>query len=209
MVTPRAPRPNGGAKSSSTIEIRDRRGMLQQARVIMSAEEMRRAIARIAHEILEHTGGAQDAILVGLYPEGIPLAERLARYILAFEGREVPIGRLDISAFRDDVRERGPFDPLGPTILPDSLTGMTVVLVDDVLYTGRSLRAALDALLAHGRPARVQAAILVDRGHREMPVRPDYIGKNVPTARDEWISVQLEELHGRDAVVLVREGGEA
>ncbi len=208
MVTPRAPRPNGGAKSPPTIEIRDRYGVPRQARVILTAEEMRRAIARIAHEILERTGGAQDVILVGLYPEGIPLAERLARFIHAFEGREVPVGRLDISAYRDDVREHGPFDPQGPTILPESLASMTVVLVDDVLCTGRSLRAALDALFARGRPARVQAAILVDRGHRELPIRPDYVGKNVPTARDEWVQVQMEELHERDAVVLVREGGE-
>jgi pyrimidine operon attenuation protein / uracil phosphoribosyltransferase len=176
-------------------------------RVILSAEEMRRAIARIAHEILERTDGAQDVLLVGLYAEGIPLAERLAAFIRAFEQREVPVGRLDFSNHRDDVRDKGPFPALGPTVLPDDLADMTVVLVDDVLYTGRSMRAALDALLAHGRPARVQCAVLIDRGHRELPIRADYVGKNVPTGGDEWVEVQLTELHGQDRVLLMREGG--
>jgi pyrimidine operon attenuation protein / uracil phosphoribosyltransferase len=176
------------------------------ARVILSTEEMRRAIARIAHEILERTDGAQDVVLVGLYAEGIPLAERLASFIRAFEQREVPVGRLDFSNHRDDVRDKGPFPALGPTVLPDDLADMTVVLVDDVLYTGRSMRAALDALLAHGRPARVQCAVLIDRGHRELPIRADYVGKNVPTGGDEWVEVQLTELHGQDRVLLMREG---
>jgi pyrimidine operon attenuation protein/uracil phosphoribosyltransferase len=215
MVTPRAPRAIGAAKTSPSppppryIEVRDKQGILRRARVILNADEMRRAIARIAHEILERTDGARDVVLVGLYAEGIPIAKRLAAHIRAFEGRDVPVGRLDFSAFRDDVRDKGPFPAPGPTELPESLAGMTVILVDDVLYTGRSLRAALDALFAHGRPARVQAAVLVDRGHRELPLRADYIGKNLPTASDEWVQVQVAELHGQDAVVLVREGGEA
>ncbi len=215
MVMPRAPRANGAAKHSPPtppprfLEVRDKQGNLRRARVILNPDEMRRAIARIAHEILERTDGARDVVLVGLYAEGIPIAARLAAHMRAFEGRDVPVGRLDFSAFRDDVRDKGPFPTLGPTELPESLAGMTVILVDDVLYTGRSLRAALDALFAQGRPARVQAAVLVDRGHRELPLRADYVGKNLPTSSDEWVQVQVQELHGQDAVVLVREGGEA
>jgi pyrimidine operon attenuation protein/uracil phosphoribosyltransferase len=176
---------------------------------LLNPDEMRRAIARIAHEILERTDGAQHVVLVGLYAEGIPLAERLAQHIKAIEGREIPIGRLDFSAYRDDVRAKGPFPTLGPTELPEALDGKTVILIDDVLYTGRSVRAALDALFAHGRPDRVQVAVLVDRGHRELPIRADYVGKNVPTGRDEWVMVRLRELHGDDAVLLMREGGTA
>lgn len=168
---------------------------------------MRRAIARIAHEILERTEGAHDLVLVGLYAEGIPLAQRLAAYIRAFENHDVPIGRLDFSEHRDDVREKGPFPALGPTTFPSDITGKTVVLVDDVLYTGRSMRAALDALLAHGRPCRVQCAVLIDRGHRELPIRADYVGKNVPTGSDEWVEVHVQELHGHDSVLLMRDGG--
>jgi pyrimidine operon attenuation protein/uracil phosphoribosyltransferase len=214
MVTPRAPRSNAAAKTSPPTpssrygDVRDKRGNLRRARVIMNPDEMRRAIARIAHEIIERTDGAENVVLVGLYAEGIPIAERLAAFIQAFEGREVPIGRLDFSTYRDDVRDKGPFPMLGPTELPASLSGMTVILVDDVLYTGRSLRAGLDALFAHGRPARVQAAVLVDRGHRELPLRADYVGKNLPTASDEWVQVQVQEMHGQDGVFLVREGGD-
>lgn len=176
-------------------------------RTILNADEMRRAIARIAHEILERTGGAQDVMLVGLYTEGIPLAERLATLIEAFEGRAVPVGYLDFSAHRDDVRHKGPFPPQGPTQFPSDITDKTIVLIDDVLFTGRSLRAALDTLLTHGRPARVQCAVLIDRGHRELPLRADYVGKNVPTGRDEWVQVQLNEIHGQDRVLLLRDGG--
>jgi pyrimidine operon attenuation protein/uracil phosphoribosyltransferase len=174
---------------------------------MLNADDMRRAIARIAHEILERTEGATDVLLVGLYDEGIPLAQRLACFIHAFEGRAVSVGKLDFTAYRDDVRDKGPFAPLGPTDLPEQLAGKTVVLVDDVLFTGRSLRAALDALFAQGRPARVQSAVLVDRGHRELPLRADYVGKNLPTASDEWVQVRLAEIHGQDAVLLMREGG--
>lgn len=192
--------------SPSFLDIQDRQGNPVIARVILDPDEMRRAIARIAHEILERTGGAHDVILVGLYAEGIPMAERLAAFIKSYEQIEVPVGCLDFSAHRDDTREKGPFAPSGPTLLPEVIDGKTVILVDDVLYTGRSIRAALDALFAHGRPGRVQAAVLVDRGHRELPIRADYVGKNVPTGSDEWVMVQFQELHGQDGVVLLREG---
>ncbi len=211
MATSRVPRPSPAAQNSPHSapryrDVRDKTGTLRRARVMLNPDEMRRAIARIAHEILERTNGAENVILIGLYPEGIPLAERLAAFIQAFEGRAVPVGRLDFSAHRDDVRDKGPFPTLGPTELPAPITGKTVVLVDDVLYTGRSLRAALDALFTYGRPARVQAAVLVDRGHRELPIRADYVGKNLPTGSDEWVQVQLQELHGQDAVLLVKDG---
>lgn len=211
MATPRAPRPTPTGQPPSPpqyLDALDRQGQPCQGRIILNPDEMRRAIARIAHEILERTAGAHDAILVGLYAEGIPLAERLAGFIHSFEGIEVPVGRLDFSAFRDDVREKGPFPVMGSTDIPTNLSGKTVILVDDVLFTGRSLRAGLDALFAHGRPARVQAAVLVDRGHRELPLRADYVGKNLPTASDEWVQVLVSELHGQDAVLLMREGGE-
>jgi pyrimidine operon attenuation protein/uracil phosphoribosyltransferase len=183
--------------------------LAEHGRVILTDDEMRRAIARIAHEILERTNGARDAMLVGLYVGGVPLAERLATTIHAIEGIAVPVGAVDFTPFRDDLRERGPLPELGSTVLPDAITGATVVLVDDVLCTGRSMRAALDALLQHGRPARVQVAVLIDRGHRELPIRADYVGKNVPTGRDEWVAVHLRELHGHDCVRLVREGERA
>jgi pyrimidine operon attenuation protein/uracil phosphoribosyltransferase len=173
-------------------------------RPILNADEMRRAIARIAHEILERTGGAADVMILGLYQEGIPLAHRLAGFIHRFEGIALPVGCLDFTAHRDDVREKGPFTPQGPTIIPVDITDRTIIIVDDVLHTGRTLRAAIDALMVHGRPGRVQAAVLIDRGHRELPIRADYVGKNMPTARDEWVIVQLAELHGQDQVLLSR-----
>lgn len=194
MPHPSAPQPDPPPTDRSTVP----------PRVILDADAIRRALARIAHEMLERTGGARDVILMGLYHEGIPLAARLAANIGLFEPVRVPVGRLDFSAHRDDAAVRGPFPAPGPTVAPADITGRTVILVDDVLYTGRSLRAALDALFALGRPARVQAAVLIDRGHRELPVRADYVGKNVPTSRDEWVSVRLRELHGVDEVILGR-----
>jgi pyrimidine operon attenuation protein/uracil phosphoribosyltransferase len=176
-----------------------------KTRVILNADEIRRAIVRIAHEILERTEGASDVILVGLYHEGIPLAERLASHIQSVERRTIPIGRLDYSTFRDDIHERGPFISPGPTDIPTDVTNRTVILVDDVLHTGRTVRAALDALIKHGRPAKIQVAVLIDRGHRELPIRADYVGKNLPTRRDEWAVVHLRELQGIDQVLLLRE----
>jgi pyrimidine operon attenuation protein/uracil phosphoribosyltransferase len=172
-------------------------------RVVLTAEEIRRAIARIAHEVLERNQGAGDVILVGVQTRGVHLARRLAESIERFEGKRLEVGTLDPRLYRDDP-ESAARQPVKPTELPSNIEGRAVVLVDDVLYTGRTTRAALDALLDFGRPARVQLAVLVDRGHRELPVRADYVGKNIPTARDEQVQVRLQEADGEDSVILTR-----
>ena len=169
-------------------------------KIIFSEEEMRRAISRIAHEILERNAGAGDLVLVGLHTRGIPLARRLAERINALEGIAVPVLELDITNYRDDRPARQPLER-APLDLP--VAGQTVVLVDDVLVTGRTTRAAIDALVDAGRPRRVQLAVMVDRGHRELPIRADYVGKNIPTALTESIHVRLREIDGLDAVALV------
>ncbi|HEY5011076.1 MAG TPA: bifunctional pyr operon transcriptional regulator/uracil phosphoribosyltransferase PyrR [Acidimicrobiia bacterium] len=156
---------------------------------------LRRALTRIAHEIVERNQGADDVVLVGLYTRGVVLARRLSTAIQAFEGVEVPVGTLDASFFRDDIGLRA-VRPLGPTEVPTDVTGKVVVLVDDVLYTGRTARAALDALVDIGRPRSVQLAVLVDRGHRELPIRADYVGKNLPTKTVEDVRVRLGEIDG-------------
>jgi pyrimidine operon attenuation protein / uracil phosphoribosyltransferase len=171
---------------------------------VLDADDLRRAHTRIAHEIVERNHGAGDVVLVGLYTRGIVIARRLAAAIATFEDVDVPVGALDVAFYRDDINLRS-VQPLGPTEIPIDVTGRTVVLVDDVLYTGRTIRAAIDALLEFGRPACVQLAVLVDRGHRELPIRPDYVGKNLPTGRDERIQVELLELDERDGVFLVGE----
>jgi pyrimidine operon attenuation protein/uracil phosphoribosyltransferase len=178
--------------------------MAQQSEsVIMSAEEIRRALSRIAHQVLERNQGAADLVLVGVHTRGVPLALRLAERIRAFEGVEAPVGALEIALYRDDVFLRGPV-PSHRTDIPGGVDGRKVVLVDDVLYTGRSVRAALDALQDFGRPTLIQLAVLVDRGHRELPIRADYVGKNVPTSLAEEVQVRLMETDGRDEVVLRR-----
>lgn len=179
----------------------------EAGKVIFNEEEMRRAISRIAHEILERNVGASDLVLVGLHTRGLPLAHRLAERINALESISVPVYELDVTNYRDD-RPTPPTRP--PLNLP--VAGKTVVLVDDVLFTGRTTRAAIDALVAAGRPRRVQLAVMVDRGHRELPIRADYVGKNVPTALSESIRVHLRETDGADAVILApspERGGDA
>ena len=171
-------------------------------RGILSPDEMRRALTRIAHEVLERNGGAADLVFVGLHTRGVPLAQRLSGLIGRFEGAEPPVGSLDIAPYRDDLSRSRP--RMRPTDIPVSIDDRPVVLVDDVLYTGRSVRAALDALTDFGRPSSVQLAVLIDRGHRELPIRPDYVGKNVPTARGEEVRVLLSETDDRDGVLLVR-----
>ncbi|MBM3459257.1 MAG: bifunctional pyr operon transcriptional regulator/uracil phosphoribosyltransferase PyrR, partial [Armatimonadetes bacterium] len=168
--------------------------------VVMSAEEIRRALTRIAHEIVEKNHGADGLVLIGIQRKGAPLARRLQESISRFEGVEVPVGALDITLYRDDVLSR-PHE-VRATHIPCDLTGRTVVVVDEVFFTGRTVRAALDALTDLGRPAAVQLAVLVDRGHREFPIRPDYVGKNLPTSRREYVMVRLLEIDGEDAVLI-------
>ncbi len=170
--------------------------------VLMSADDVRRAIVRIAHEIVEQNRGCQDLILVGMRTRGVPLAQRLSDAISEFEGEEVPVGALDIGLDRDDLPARGTRIEIKPSDLPEDIAGKRVVLVDDVLYTGRSIRAALDALIDYGRPQRIQLAVLVDRGHRELPLRADFVGKNIPTSRQDAVRVQFEETDGIDQVVV-------
>ena len=174
-----------------------------RARRILTADEMRRALVRIAHEILERTNGGDDAVLVGMHTRGVPLAKRIAAYIREFESIDIPVGALDIGLYRDDLFG-GARPRMRPTEIPVDIQGRCVVLVDDVLFTGRTIRAAMDALNDIGRAREIQLAVLVDRGHRELPIRADYVGKNVPTSLDEDIEVHLEETEGKDEVVLLR-----
>ena len=154
----------------------------------MDAEDVRRAVTRIAHEIVEHNHGLGGVVLLGLQTGGVPFARRLAATLQHIEGVDVPVGTLDVAFYRDDIGLR-PVLPEAVTDIPFDLTGRSVVVVDDVLFTGRTVRAALDALNDYGRPLSVQLAVMVDRGHRELPIRPDYVGKNLPTRRDEMVDV--------------------
>ena len=171
-------------------------------RQVLDSDEMRRAIRRIAHEVLEHNHGAQDLALVGILRRGAPLAERLSGLIEQIEGVKPPVGRLDIALYRDDYPERTP--AVGRTDIPFDITEKRVVLVDEVIFTGRTVRAAITALIDHGRPANIQLAVLLDRGHRELPIRPDYVGKNIPTSRSEHVDCRLVEVDGEDAVFIRR-----
>ncbi len=171
-------------------------------KTVLGSDEIRRALTRIGHEILERTDGGHDVVLLGVPTRGVPLARRLAARLADTEGVRVPVGSLDITLYRDDLRLR-PARALGRTEVPGTgIDGTVVVLVDDVLYSGRTVRAALDALNDIGRPRAVQLAVLVDRGHRELPIRPDYVGKNLPTAKRELVRVSLTETDGEDAVTL-------
>ena len=174
-------------------------------RVIFGADEIRRALARISHEILERNGGADGLLVVGIQTRGVWLAKRIAEFIRRVEGDDVPVGALDVGLYRDDLSASG--RPLMLTNIPSDVNGRCVVLVDDVLYTGRTIRAAMDALNDFGRASEIRLAILVDRGHRELPIRPDYVGKNVPTSRDEYLRVRMAEIDGVDEVALVRGTG--
>jgi pyrimidine operon attenuation protein/uracil phosphoribosyltransferase len=165
----------------------------------MTGSDMGRALRRIAHEIVERNRGTGDVIVVGIRTRGGPLAERLVEILEEIEGDSVASGILDIGMYRDDLDQR-PRTVLGPTEMPSQIDGKTIVLVDDVLYTGRTIRAALDALADLGRAAVVQLAVIVDRGHRELPIRADFVGKNLPTARDEHVTVRVAETDGEDGV---------
>lgn len=170
---------------------------------VMDADDMRRALTRIAHEIVEKNHGASDIALVGILSRGVPLAERLAALLQQIEKAQVPVGSLDIGLYRDDFAANPAARPaLAPSTIPFDVNDKRIVLVDDVLFTGRSVRAALSALLDMGRPASIQLATLLDRGHRELPIRPDFVGKNVPTARQEHVQVLLREADGEDRVLI-------
>ncbi|WP_353507872.1 bifunctional pyr operon transcriptional regulator/uracil phosphoribosyltransferase PyrR [Intrasporangium sp.] len=170
------------------------------ARDVLTADEISRALRRIGHEVLERNKGATGLVLLGIPSRGVPLAHRLAAAISAVEGTDVPVGQLDITLHRDDLR-RNPVRAAGRTEIPDGgIDDRVVVLVDDVLYSGRTIRAALDALSELGRPRAVRLAVLVDRGHRELPIRADHVGKNLPTSRDERVHVRMAEVDGLDVV---------
>lgn len=170
--------------------------------LLMDADAMNRALYRMAHEILERNKGTQDLAFVGIRRRGVPLAQRLAAKVAEIEGTRLPVGILDITLYRDDLTERHEWPRLQKTEIPFAVQGRRIVLVDDVLYTGRTVRAALDALLDLGRPQSIQLAVLVDRGHRELPIRADYVGKNVPTSRREVVEVRVTEIDGEDGVAL-------
>lgn len=191
------------ALPAGSFYAREVAAMSRQPRaILMDADTMARALYRIAHEILERNKGVENLSLVGIRRRGVPLANRLAAHIASIEGQTVPVGSLDITLYRDDLTERAEWPMVGRTEIPFGVRGRRIVLVDDVLYTGRTVRAALDALLDLGRPAFIQLAVLIDRGHRELPMRADYVGKNVPTARREQVEVRLAETDGEDMVAL-------
>ena len=176
---------------------------LQHKATLMDSVEMGRALTRIAHEIIEQNKGAENLALVGIHTRGVPIAEHLANLIDTFEGVAPQVGKLDITLYRDDLTEIALQPVVKKTEVPFDVEGMRIVLVDDVLYTGRTARAALDALIDMGRPAVIQYAVLVDRGHRELPIRADYVGKNMPTSKQEVIKVKLESIDGDEGVELM------
>ncbi len=172
-------------------------------KILMTPEDIRRTLARIAHETIERNKAIEHLILVGMRTRGVPLAKRLAANIEDFEGLKIPVGALDITPYRDDLASLDVQPFVKRTDIPVNINGKSIVLVDDVLYTGRSTRAAMDALIDLGRPQSIQLAVLIDRGHRELPIRADYVGKNIPSSRDEEIQVRLVETDGIDEVTII------
>ncbi len=172
-------------------------------KVILNEADIRRALTRIAHEIVERNQGCDGVVFIGMRTRGVPIASRLAANIKGFEGVDIPVGALDINLYRDDLSSLEWQPLVRPTIIPSDIQEKSVILVDDVLYTGRSIRAAMDAIIDFGRPRSIQLAVLVDRGHRELPIRADYVGKNMPTSRDEDVAVRLKETDGRDEVAII------
>ncbi len=192
MPTPQTPGENADDRAD--------RGAEDIGRVVLDARDISRALTRISHEILERNKGPQDLVLLGIPTRGVGLARRVADRIAATEGVEVPVGALDVTFYRDDLRQQPTRGPQPTQVPPGGIDGRTVVLVDDVLYSGRTVRAALDAMNDLGRPEVVRLAVLVDRGHRQLPIRADHVGKNLPSARSERVMVRLEEVDGHDEV---------
>lgn len=170
---------------------------------LLDEKSINRALIRVSHEIIEKNKGAQNIVLVGIKTRGVPLAKRIADYIEKFEGIKVEIGVLDITLYRDDLEMKSDSPKVNDSDIPQNISDKTVVLIDDVLYTGRTVRSALDAIIDIGRPKAIQLAILIDRGHRELPIRADYVGKNVPTSFNEIVNVELKEIDGEDKVIIV------
>ena len=175
---------------------------MQLKSVIMDESAVLRSMTRITHEIIEKNSGVRDLVLLGIHRRGMPLAAMLRENIIRFEGKELPIGSIDISLYRDDLTELNDLPETGRSEIPCDLTDKTVILVDDVIYTGRTVRAAIDAVCHFGRPRSIQLAVLIDRGHRELPIRPDYVGKNIPTSHTEVVSVMVNEYDGKTGVAL-------
>ena len=174
----------------------------RQKAMLMNEEQMLRAIKRMTHEILERNESSQGLIIMGIARRGVPMAERIAAYMETVENRPVPMGTLDITFYRDDLRTIGPQPRVGETRIPEDIQDRNIVLVDDVLFTGRTVRSAMDELMDFGRPASIQLAVMIDRGHRELPIRADYVGKNVPTSGREVVKVRFEAIDGVDRVLL-------
>ena len=172
-------------------------------KIIMAPEDIRRSLTRVAHEIIERNKTTEHLVLVGMRTRGVPLASRLAANMETFEDLKIPVGALDITSYRDDLTRQNKLPMVEHTDIPVSVDGKSIVVVDDVLYTGRSVRAAMDAIIDLGRPKSIQLAVLIDRGHRELPIRADYIGKNIPSARHEDIRVHLSETDGKDGVIII------
>ena len=181
----------------------------EQGTRVMSSGDISRALRRIAHEILERNRGSENLALVGIRTRGVHLAERLREMISRIEGRDIPLGIIDTTLYRDDIMKKGRPHPIRLTDIPFDIDDKVIVLVDDVLYTGRSIRAAMDGVMDYGRPRAIQLAVLIDRGHRELPIRADFVGKNIPTAHLEEVRVMMEESDGHEEVVLVRGKEEA
>ena len=195
---PAFPQANGGKAFVQEAPVDE--SLLREKAQIVDAEGLRRALTRISHEIVEKNHGTKDVILVGIRRRGVHLARRVREKIQEFEGVELPLGTLDITLYRDDLKTIGPKPRVGSSELGHDVNDKVVVLIDDVLYTGRTVRAALDALMDQGRPRAIQLAVLVDRGHRELPIRADYVGKNVPTSKREIIAVKVTEQDGVDGI---------
>ena len=182
------------------IYLKERGDSLKLKSVLLDDKAMQRSLIRVAHEIIEKNKGVEDIVLVGIKRRGYPLAERIGRQIANIEGVEVPVGSVDISLYRDDLHTLDDMPTINDRDLGIEVVGKKVVLVDDVLYTGRTARAAIDAVIDAGRPTMIQLAVLIDRGHRELPIRADFVGKNVPTSKGEMVSVELKEIDGTDSV---------